>query len=346
LRNKARYQFIFLAAAFLLIILLFPFASSVADGTQKWAFETNGAVSSSPVIASDGTIYVGSDDGSLYAVNPDGTRKWAFETGKPVETPPAVGADGTIYLGSFDRLYAINPDGTLQWTYEAGGPGSVNGAPAIGPDGTIYVGSWGRVYAINPDGTEKWVCDTGHLVNSSPAIGSDGTVYVGSDDGNLYAIASGSVRAERQTDSPWVETRPAEVAVSGESATLKGTVNPNGEETTFFFEWGYSTSYGFTTAQTSIGSGTLFHEVTAFIDEDGAGLDFTKVYHYRLVATNTNGTSYGENGTFVASKGSLFGANCFVTTAAGVPHTVPLAVLALLSAIILLTLWQRKKRAH
>jgi outer membrane protein assembly factor BamB len=46
-----------------------------ADGTLKWQFQTGGLVYSSPAIGDDGTIFVGSEDYYLYAVNPDGTLK-------------------------------------------------------------------------------------------------------------------------------------------------------------------------------------------------------------------------------------------------------------------------------
>ena len=41
---------------------------------KKWAFETGNWVSSSPTIGSDGTIYVGSKDKTLYAISPDGLK--------------------------------------------------------------------------------------------------------------------------------------------------------------------------------------------------------------------------------------------------------------------------------
>jgi len=50
----------------------------------KWEFQTGAQISSSPVIGIDGTIYVGSQDTYLYAINPDGTLKWKFKTGAEV----------------------------------------------------------------------------------------------------------------------------------------------------------------------------------------------------------------------------------------------------------------------
>jgi hypothetical protein len=70
-------------------------------------------VTSSPAIGSDGTIYVGSYDKNLYAINPDGSKKWAFNTGHYVYSSPAIGSDGIIYVGSDDNnLYAIKTSST------------------------------------------------------------------------------------------------------------------------------------------------------------------------------------------------------------------------------------------
>ena len=66
-------------------------------------------MNSSPAVGADGTIYVGSDDDNLYALNPNGTLKWKFSTGN-WGVSPAVGTDGTLYFGSLDyNLYAVGP---------------------------------------------------------------------------------------------------------------------------------------------------------------------------------------------------------------------------------------------
>ena len=64
---------------------------------------------SSPAIGADGTVYVGSTDNNLYALNPaDGSVKWNYPTGNGIWSSPALGADGTIYVGSFDdNVYTI-----------------------------------------------------------------------------------------------------------------------------------------------------------------------------------------------------------------------------------------------
>ena len=79
---------------------------------------------SSPAIGSDGTVYVGSKDKKLYAINgKSGVKLWEFETGDGVDSSPAIGSDGTVYVGSSDKkLYAINgKSGVKLWEFETGG---------------------------------------------------------------------------------------------------------------------------------------------------------------------------------------------------------------------------------
>ena len=85
-----------------------PYDTSKSNGTLKWKFETSAEIDSSPAIASDGTIYVGSYDGYLYAINPDGTLKWRYQTGFWISSSPVIASDGTVYIGSRNYyLYAI-----------------------------------------------------------------------------------------------------------------------------------------------------------------------------------------------------------------------------------------------
>jgi len=154
----------------------------------KWSFQTPQNISSYPIIGIDGTIFIGSRDGKLYAINPDGTLKWAYNTGYAVFSTPSIGFDGIVYLKAADKLYAINSDGTLKWEYNVWG----NSSPTIGFDGTIYVqsGLWDdvKLYALNRDGSLKWVYDLNPgSTSSSPAINSDGIIYVATGR-KVYAI--------------------------------------------------------------------------------------------------------------------------------------------------------------
>src|SRR5437870_4721645 len=85
-------------------------------------------------------------------------------------------------------------------------------------------------------------------------------------------------------------------AVTATSATLTGTVNPDGEATTYYFQYGTGTAYGNTTPSpaASAGSGTTNVNASAAV----VSLTPNTTYHYRLVATNASGTDTGADRTF------------------------------------------------
>ncbi|MDD9939493.1 MAG: PQQ-binding-like beta-propeller repeat protein [Myxococcales bacterium] len=172
-------------------------------------FTTGDEVISSPAVGADGTVYVGSEDGFLYAVNPDGTQQWAFDAGDAVRSSPAIGSDGTIYVGSDDgRVFAVTPTGDELWNFRTWF--NVRSGPRVAPDGTIYVGSDnGRLYALSPTGDKLWHLQTPSPVRSSVAIGLDGTIYAGSDGWIAYAInPDGSPRWTFQALGP-ISATPA-----------------------------------------------------------------------------------------------------------------------------------------
>ena len=168
-----------------------PYAGPSRPGL-KWTYSISENSSSSPVLGSDGIIYVGGNDKQFHAVNPDGTQKWTYDVSSFIWGSGAVSADGMVYFGHVDydtgQLVALDSGGSLNWTYPARG---VRSSPGMLSDGTIYVGSsHTRLYAINPDGTLKWSYQPGFVESySAPAIAGDGTIYVtGAKDGNLHAL--------------------------------------------------------------------------------------------------------------------------------------------------------------
>ena len=164
--------------------------TGLSTAQQRWAFLAGLDVYSSPAIAADGTIYVGSLDDNLYAISPAGKQKWAFLTGGSIMSSPAIGADGTVYVGSFDKnVYALDPaTGKPKWVFPTGN--WVKASPTIGADGTVYVASFDKnLYALDPTlGTAIWSFTMGSDAYAAPAIGADGTIYLASEDDYLYAL--------------------------------------------------------------------------------------------------------------------------------------------------------------
>ncbi|HTW90177.1 MAG TPA: PQQ-binding-like beta-propeller repeat protein [bacterium] len=182
------------------------------DTLRKWRYYVGAGdgtyPASSPAIAADGTIYVGSLDSSLYAVNADGTLKWRYKTGGKVRASPAIAADGTVYVGSYDSsLYALSSDGSRKWRIISSH--RITGAPAIAAGGTIYFGTWqGNFYAVNADGSLRWFHATGGNVYGSPVVAEDGTVYVGAG-GVLFAFNPDSTVKWTHTTSGEFRSAPA-----------------------------------------------------------------------------------------------------------------------------------------
>ncbi len=97
-----------------------------------WKYPTGGPVRSSPAVAHN-TIFIGSNDGSVHAINAStGLRVWTFTTGGPVVSSPAV-ANGMVFIGSDDgTLYAIGND-----TQEFPAPIVISITPDSGVAGTV-----------------------------------------------------------------------------------------------------------------------------------------------------------------------------------------------------------------
>jgi VCBS repeat protein len=97
------------------------------------------------------------------------------------------------------------------------------------------------------------------------------------------------------TVAPRSTTQPASGVLRAE-ATLNATVNPGGAWSTYYFEYGPTTSYGTRTPAIAKAAGATTTEVA--VRQAISGLDPKTTYHFRVVATNGKGTAYGADQTF------------------------------------------------
>ena len=177
----------------------------------KWKFPTGNRIVSSPVIQGK-TIYFGSDDGNIYAVDAEsGRQMWKCVTKGAVSSTPAV-ANGAVYATSYDgRLYALNSKtGATKWKFTTEGerrfeakglhgmqprnqtiadPFDIYLSSPVVVQNTVYFGSGdGNLYAVDAiSGELKWKFKTGDVIHASPAY-ADGLIYFGSWDSYFYAV--------------------------------------------------------------------------------------------------------------------------------------------------------------
>jgi streptogramin lyase len=257
---------------------------------------------------------------------PDGNLWFAQATGQSIGRVNLAGGGpltvtefkSGITAGSLPQWITVGPDGAL-WFTEGGNPGGIgrittsgsvtefragttpglraNAAPAgiaAGPDGNLWfveVADPGRIVRITPEGVVT--AFTGGSTPGLPANGFPISIAAGYDGQMWFTMGGFPGRIGKITVGPGVITGVAE-RVGSASARLTGSVRPNGQATSYRFEYGRTEAYGSETTATSAGAGVAARDVSAPI----AGLSPSTRYHYRLVAVNDSGTGRGEDRIF------------------------------------------------
>ncbi len=218
------------------------------QGKVDWLFNAGFIIYTTPVIDQDGTVYFGSFNRYFYAVTPSGSLKWQSYGGGS-DSSPLIASDGSIYcfgggasqvytyVYSYDRngnlnwqfivdeyesysslaiskdgqtiylaaahLFALGKDGTLRWKLLPDSTDKCHYSLAISPDGaTLYVPGFKALYAVDTSGTLRWKfhgpnTDV-HGPTSNPAVDNDGNIYVGVVPDQVYSFSpSGAVRWQR-----------------------------------------------------------------------------------------------------------------------------------------------------
>lgn len=178
-------------------------------------------------------------------------------------------------------------------TWDSGGGG--HAVLIVGYDDTdptnkywLIVNSWGTASGNRPSGLFRWKMDMNYDTVTS---------YRGENVQSFYFQTLDLNFGNQAT--PTVTTRPAS-GVGTTSATINGSINPNGSASTYRFEYGKTTAYGTSTPAVGAGSDSAVHAVSNTL----SGLEALNTYHFRIVGSNTAGASYGVDQSFSTSGGA------------------------------------------
>jgi hypothetical protein len=213
--------------------------------------------------------------------------RWLYGDGgnfcNPTPTPPTATTNTASGVGMTAATLngTVNPNGkSTAASFQYGATAAYGGTTA-----SQAIGSGTTAMAVSAP-ISGLACNT---VYHFRAVGTNAD---GTGNGSDRTLTTGACAPP----PPSVTTSNASL-ISRTGATLAGTVNPNGTSTSAFFEYGTTTSYGFTTPSQSAGSGTS----AVTIQQAVSGLFCGTVYHFRIVAVTTFATTYGSDRTFTTS---------------------------------------------
>jgi len=169
--------------------------------------KTEWFINSSPALSPDKTIVVAGRDEFLYGFDLYGETAWRLHIRGQMLASPVVGSNGDIYVGVSLLPRNEKPSGKLvcvdgkshkvKWEFRASGP--IESTPVLGDDETVYVGdNTGHVHALNLKGGAKWSTQVGSAVRSAGAIIGENRLVFGLDNGTLVCLNCSSKKTAEE----------------------------------------------------------------------------------------------------------------------------------------------------
>jgi len=292
-----------------------PLAPGDVNGDGIPDYYANGFLQNGPTgLSSAGRAFVfsGKDGSLLYEIKdprPVAGGQFAFsmvktdynKDGTPDlyvgKTPHQEGGTGTVFDQRGGTDIFNGKDGSLLKSLDLPASDAQPGAP--GNDGSNLGFTVAAPGDLNGDGEPDYVAgapfeDVGTGLPLNCQAPTPGCVQ---DVGREYFFLSNAFTLPAPTTTPTAITGGTK-AVKNTSATVLGSVKVGHQSTAFFFQYGTSRSYG---SATGIGRISADGNVSAVV----LRLRPATTYHFRLVAINSSGTSYGVDRTF-RTTGSRF----------------------------------------
>jgi len=158
----------------------------------KWSKKRAAIPQFAPLIAADGTIYMASDDMTLYAFDANGNQIARYPIPDSIQWAPAIGSDGNVYVPCGSAMYKVSPTimdgGVLTGTPFSGYGARGNLTMAPGPT-LLFVDGTATLFALDTAGAERWHHQFGAPTDyMSPTLGADGFVYQYLANGDLNKV--------------------------------------------------------------------------------------------------------------------------------------------------------------
>ena len=224
----------------------------------------------------------------------------------PGSQPQGIAADGAGNIwftefagGSVGRFPAAAPNATAATTITPSGGALAQPVGIVaGADGAMYVAGSGsaNVVRISADGTKFAFFPTGGSKPFRIVNGIDGDLWFTDQlTTNVLRLISGAPRT----------TLVGAAAASATTAAVLASVNPRGNDTSVFFDFGTTANYG--SATTPIGVAAGLDPVS--VPNALTGLAPATTYHVRARATNVDGTTVSPDTTFTTPPAGAGGTN-------------------------------------
>jgi hypothetical protein len=229
---------------------------------------------------------------------------------------------GNVYEGRHSRTYALGESPTGEdsngngvtgghaYNYNAGTVGVAllgtlthQDATPAARDALERVLAWkASAHGIDPQGSSLYTNPVNGIQKTFANIAGHRDVNSTECPGGVFYATLPTIRTDVAARIGGTAPPPAAPTVvtgsasglTASSATLAGTVNPNGQSSSHHFDYGTTTTYGGTSPEVGVGSGTAAVTVSATL----TGLTRKTRYHYRLVASNATGITSGADSTF------------------------------------------------